>query len=148
MTNQEIVHLPFPASHIRVCDKPIEENDTAPTATLLEGPIVAPPVIVQQSFTQQILPLDFYSSAWVNQGACFGDAMQVIQDDRIIDPIPEGTELVDQIDQLDQEVMGWVSGWDGVAYWPVSLNHSFASAVEEGREEQWQDQLRGHASKG
>jgi hypothetical protein len=49
--NQEMVHLPFPASHITVCDKPIEENDMAPTATLIEGPIVAPPVILQQSFT-------------------------------------------------------------------------------------------------
>ena len=74
--------------------------------------------------------------------------MQVIQDNRIIDPIPEGTEVVDRIDRLNREVMGWASGWDGVAYWPVTLDHSFASAVEEGREEQWQDQLRGHASKG
>ena len=44
--------------------------------------------------------------------------------------------------------MKWVSGWDGVAYWPVSLDQSFANAVEEGQEEQWQDQLRGHASNG
>ena len=44
--------------------------------------------------------------------------------------------------------MKWVSGWDGVAYWPVSLDQSFANAVEEGQEKQWQDQLQGHASNG
>ena len=27
--------------------------------------------------------------------ACFGEAMQVIQDDHIIDPVPEGTEEID-----------------------------------------------------
>ena len=51
-TNQETTYLPLSSSHITVCDKPIEENDMAPTETLLEGPIVAPrpSVIVQQSF--------------------------------------------------------------------------------------------------
>ena len=44
--------------------------------------------------------------------------------------------------------MRWASGWDGVTYWPVTLDYSFTSAVEEGREEQWWEQLLGHASKG
>lgn len=74
--------------------------------------------------------------------------MQVIQDDRIIDAIPRGMEEINRIDQLSREVMAWASGWDGVAYWPLTLDYSFASAVEEGREEQWQKQLRSHGSKG
>jgi hypothetical protein len=74
--------------------------------------------------------------------------MQVIQDDQIINAIPRGMEKIDRIDQLSREVMAWASGWDGVAYWPLTLDYSFASAVEEGREEQWQNQLRSHGSKG
>jgi hypothetical protein len=135
-------------SHTTVRDKPMEENDTKPTPTLLEGPNVARHISAQQSSTQRILPHDFYSSAQVNQGACFREAIQVIQDDRIIDPIPKGTEEIDRIDQLSREVMRWAWGWNGVAYWPVTLDYSFASAVDKGREEQWQEQLQRHASKG
>jgi len=132
ITNQETLHLAPPTSHTTVHDKPMEENDTTPTPTLLEGPNVSQHIAAQQSSTQRILPRDFYSSAQVNQGACFGEAMQVIQDDRIIDPIPKGTEEIDQIDQLSREVVRWASGWNGVAYWPVTLDYLFASAVEEG----------------
>jgi len=57
-------------------------------------------------------------------------------------------EEIDQIDWLSQEVMRWVSGWNGVAYWPVTLDYSFTSAVDEGQEEQWQEQLQHHAFKG
>jgi hypothetical protein len=84
----------------------------------------------------------------VNQAACFGEAMQVIQDDRIIDPIPKMTEEIDRINQLHREIMKWASGWDGIAYWPVSLDYSFANAVKDGREDEWKEQLLGHTSKG
>jgi hypothetical protein len=147
-TDQETFHLPHATSRITAHDKPLEENNTAPTSTLLEAPNITPPVTAQPLFAQRILPRDFYSSARVNHAACFGEAMQVIQDDRIVDPVPKGTEERDRIDQLNREVMGWAAGWDGVAYWPVTLDCSFASAVEEDREEQWQEQLWGHASKG
>ena len=127
-TDQETFHLASPTSHITVHDKPREENDMTPT---LKGPNVAPPVNAQQSSIRRILPHDFYSSAQVNQGACFREAIQVIQDDRIIDPIPKGTQEIDWINQLSRKVVGWASGWDGVAHWPVTLDYSFAGAVEE-----------------
>jgi hypothetical protein len=129
-------------------DKLVEGDDAVPTPTLLEDPDVAPPVTAHQPSTQRTLPHDFYSSMQVNQDACFREAMQVIEDDRIIDPIPKGTEEIDRIDHLSWEIMRWASGWDGVAYWPVTLDYSFTSVVEEGREEQWWEQLLGHASKG
>ena len=74
--------------------------------------------------------------------------MQVIQDDRIIEPIPEGTEELDRVGQLSKVIMRWASGWGGVAYWSISLDESFTRAFEEGRQDQWQEQLLDHASKG
>ena len=41
------------------------------------------------------LPPNFHPTAHKNLDACFGEAMQVLQDDRIIDPIPNGLEEVD-----------------------------------------------------
>ena len=37
--------------------------------------------------------------------ACFSEAMQVIQDDHIIDPVPEGTEEIDRVGQLSKVIM-------------------------------------------
>ncbi|KAF8232952.1 hypothetical protein L208DRAFT_1210806, partial [Tricholoma matsutake] len=36
----------------------------------------------------------------------------------------------------------------GIAYWVISLDHSFACAKEEGCQDQWQEQLLRHASMG
>lgn len=142
------MHLAPATSRVTDPDELVEGDDAVPTPTLLEDPDVAPPVTAHQLSTQRTLSRDFYSSMQVNQDTCFGEAMQVIEDDRIIDPIPQGTEEIDRIDRLSQEIMRWASGWDGVAYWPVTLDYLFTSAVEEGQEKQWWEQLLGHASKG
>jgi len=44
---------------------------------------------------QPRLPSDFYSASQKNKAACYGEVMQVIQDDQIIDPIPEGMQEID-----------------------------------------------------
>ena len=94
------------------------------------------------------LPSNFFSRGQKNLDACFGEAMQVIQDDRIIEPIPEGTEELDRIRQLSKVIMWWALGWGAVTYWSISLDESFTRAFEEGRQDQWQEQLLDHASKG
>jgi len=94
------------------------------------------------------LPPDFFTSAQVNLEACFGEAMQVVWDDRIIDPIPDQLKEIDRIECLRKAVLRWASGWDGVAYWPITLDHSLAIVANEGRQDKWQEQLQGHASMG
>jgi hypothetical protein len=71
------------------------------------------------------LPSDFFSCGQKNLDACFGEAMQVIQDDRIIEPIPEGIEELDCVEQLSKVIMRWASGWGGITYWSILLDDSF-----------------------
>jgi len=97
---------------------------------------------------QPRLPSDFYSASQKNKAACYGEAMQVIQDDWIIDPIPEGMQEIDQMTHLSEEIWEWASGWGGVAYWSISLDHSFTCAFEEGQHSLWQEQLLNHALTG
>jgi hypothetical protein len=94
------------------------------------------------------LPPDFYPTAHKHLDACFAEAMQVLEDDRIIDPIPEGLDELERVARLSKVIMRWASGWGGVAYWPISLDHSFTYAQQEGRQDQWQEQLLNHASMG
>jgi hypothetical protein len=44
--------------------------------------------------------------------------------------------------------MKWATGWGGVAVWHITLNRSYTQAFEEGRVDQWQEQMLGHASIG
>ena len=62
------------------------------------------------------LPSDFFSGGQENLDACFGKAMQVIQDNQIIEPIPAGTEELDRVQQLSKVIMQWASGWGGITY--------------------------------
>jgi len=49
---------------------------------------------------------------------------------------------------LSRVILWWASGWGGVSYWLISLDRSFIHAKEEGRQDQWQEQLLSHASMG
>ena len=74
--------------------------------------------------------------------------MQVIQDDRIIDPIPKDLTEIERVGRLGRTVMRWASGWGGVAYWPVTLDDSYTRAHSEGRQDKWQEDLLHHAAIG
>jgi hypothetical protein len=54
------------------------------------------------------LPPNFHPTAHKNLDACFGEAMQVLQDDQIIDPIPKGLEELDRVAHLSRIIMRWV----------------------------------------
>ena len=113
------------------------------TAISLMTPLVLPKDPVLKN-----LPPDFHLTAHKNLDACFGEAMQVLHDDRILDPIPGGLEELDRVAHLSKVIMRWASGWGGVSYWPISLDHSFTCVKEEGRHDQWQEKLLSHASMG
>lgn len=54
------------------------------------------------------LPPNFHSTMHKNLEACFGEAMQVLQDDQIIDPI-QGSEELDRVAHLSWVIMRWGS---------------------------------------
>jgi hypothetical protein len=58
---------------------------------------------------------DFHLTAHKNLDTCFSEAMQVLQDDRIIDLIPKGLEELDRVAHLSRIIMCWASGWGGVS---------------------------------
>lgn len=94
------------------------------------------------------VPYDFYESALIHLGKVHGEAMQVLWDDRIIDPIPKGLTELERLERLSQTIMRWASGWGGVAYWPETLDLAYARACKEGQQGQWQEDLVNHASVG
>jgi hypothetical protein len=108
-------------------------------------PVISPQKLPEDPVLKN-LPPDFHPTTHKNLDVCFGEAMQVLQDDRIIDPMPNGLEEVDQVAHMSRVIMWWASGWGGVSYWLISLDHSFIHAKEEGCQDQWQEQLHSHAS--
>jgi hypothetical protein len=84
-----------------------------------------------ETFSLHNLPPDFHPTANKHLEACFGEAMQVLQGDQIIDPIPNGVEEVDRVARLSKLVLRWASGWGGVACWPITLDESFTHAHKE-----------------
>ena len=124
-----------------------QSGDGGSPALTPSTPAISPQKLPEDPVLKN-LPPDFHPTAHKNLDACFGEAMQVLHNDRIIDPMPNGLEEVDRVARLSRVIMRWASGWGGVSYWPISLDHSFIHAKEEGCQDQWQEQLLSHASMG
>ena len=124
-------------------NEPTKASQVRHTVELLQNPLDQ-----TSPKPHQKIASDFSLHGHKHLEACFGEAMQVIQDDRIIDPVPEGMEEINRVGQLSKVIMKWASGWGGVAYWPISLDDSFTRALEEGRQDRWQEELLSHASTG
>jgi hypothetical protein len=61
----------------------------------LTPPITAISLMTPQRSCLEEPPPDFHPTAYKNLDACFGEAIQVLHDDQIMDPILEGLEKLD-----------------------------------------------------
>jgi hypothetical protein len=116
------------------------KNASNPSSSCFALPIPHPTTLTH--------PIDFFKTRQIHECKAHGQAMQMLQDSRFIDAIPPGTQAIERAHKLSEAVMKWATGWGGVAVWHITLNRSYTEAFEEGRVNQWQEQMLGHAAMG
>ncbi|KAG6913742.1 hypothetical protein DXG01_004643, partial [Tephrocybe rancida] len=60
-------------------------------------------------------------------------------------------QMLDEMEQLyciGENGVDWSSGWNGAAYWNITLDRSFKKAVENDCVEQWREHVHSHTTSG
>ena len=93
-------------------------------------------------------PADFFTTKRYNRDACFGEALNILQDGCKILCHWKGETLLEKVERLQNDALTWCSGWGGVAYWHISLHVTYTATCEEDRCDEWEKELLEHAAYG
>jgi hypothetical protein len=81
-----------------------------------------------------------------NCTACYGEALNILQDDPNISCC--GKVEILKVEWLQNDALTWCSGWEGVTYWQLSLHKSYTNACEAECSDKWEEELLEHAANG
>jgi hypothetical protein len=86
-----------------------------------------------------------------NRAACYGEALNVLQDNPRIPHHRKRETLFEQVELLREDTLTWCCGWGDVAYWHISLHETYTTTCEdseEGCHDGWEMELLEHAANG
>jgi hypothetical protein len=130
-----------------------------PCPTVLASPFVhtltpSPPMLlpakpIVMSSKKTKFSADFLSTRIYNCAACYGEALNVLQDNSRIPHHQKREMLFEQLEQLREDALTWCCRWGGVAYWHISLHETYTIACEDSEEDrnnEWEIELLENAT--
>jgi hypothetical protein len=132
-----------------------------PCLTVLASPFVhtltpspptllpAKPIVISSKKTK--FSADFLSMRIYNCAACYGEVLNVLEDNSRIPCHQKRETLFEQLEQLREDALTWCCRWGGVAYWHISLHETYIIACEDSEEDhndEWEIELLEHVANG
>jgi hypothetical protein len=116
------------------------------TVATLTPPPPAPAKHIALPSKKSRFPADFFSTRIYKCAACYGEALNDLQDNPNISC--RGKVEILEVEQLQNDALTWCSVWGGVAYWQSSLHKSYTNACEAECSDKWEEELLEHAANG
>jgi hypothetical protein len=109
----------------------------------------AKPIVMSSRKTKFLA--GFLSTRIYNRAACYGEVLNILQDNPRIPHHQKRETLFEQVELLREDALTWCCRWGDVAYWHISLHETYTTTCEDSEEDRhngWEMELLEHAANG